>query len=87
MRSWKFWVGLLVSLFFIVIAVRGLDFEHFWAALREANYWWLLPGVGVYFVPALIALQAAMPIKEMPTSTATFGLVRSVGRTVHTIYN
>lgn len=48
LRSWKLWVGLLVSLFFIGIALRGLDLEHFWLTLREANYWWLLPGIGVY---------------------------------------
>jgi uncharacterized protein (TIRG00374 family) len=50
LRSWKFWVGLIVSIFFLWIALRGLDFGHFWEALRTANYWWLLPGVGVYFV-------------------------------------
>jgi uncharacterized protein (TIRG00374 family) len=50
LRSWKFWVGAAVSLVFLAVAFRGLDFEHFWQALREANYWWLLPGIGVYFV-------------------------------------
>lgn len=50
MRSWKFWIGLGISLVFLAIALRGLDLQHFWQALREANYWWLLPGIGVYFV-------------------------------------
>jgi hypothetical protein len=50
LRSWKLWVGVVVSLVFLVVAFRGLDITHFWQALREANYWWLLPGVGVYFV-------------------------------------
>ncbi|NTU77847.1 MAG: flippase-like domain-containing protein [Chloroflexales bacterium] len=50
MRSWKFWIGLAVSVLFLAIALRGLDLKHFWQILREANYWWLLPGVAVYFV-------------------------------------
>ena len=50
MRSWKFWVGLAVSVLFLAIALRGLDLEHFWQTLREANYWWLVPGVAIYFV-------------------------------------
>jgi len=33
-------------------------------------------GMGVLFRPLLIALQAAMPQNDMPTTTATFGLLR-----------
>jgi glycosyltransferase 2 family protein len=54
LRSWKLWVGLLVSVLFLVIALYGLDLEHFWQTLREANYWWLLPGIAVYFVTVLV---------------------------------
>lgn len=50
MRNWKLWVGLLISLFFLVFALQGLNLEQFWQALREANYWWLLPSIGVYFI-------------------------------------
>jgi hypothetical protein len=37
-------------------------------------------GIGTYFVTALVALQSAMPLKDMATSTATFGLVRYAER-------
>lgn len=50
MRRWKFWIGLAISLVFLSIALYGLDFQHFWQILREAHYWWLLPGIGVYFL-------------------------------------
>ena len=33
-------------------------------------------GVGCFFQTPLIALQAAMPLKDMATSTATLGLMR-----------
>jgi len=39
-------------------------------------------GVGCLFQPPLIALQAAMPLEDMATSTATFGLLRTLGGTV-----
>jgi glycosyltransferase 2 family protein len=49
-RSWKFWVGLAISVIFLTIALRGLDLRLFWQIVRAANYWWLLPSVAVYFV-------------------------------------
>ena len=27
----------------------GLDFAGFWMTVRHANYWWLIPGIAVYF--------------------------------------
>lgn len=50
MRSWKFWLGLVVSIVCLYLALRGLDLVHFWQTLRSANYWWIIPGVAVYFV-------------------------------------
>ncbi len=31
-------------------ALRGLRISEIWDPLRSARYWWLLPGVGVYFI-------------------------------------
>jgi glycosyltransferase 2 family protein len=53
LRSWKFWLGVVISVIFIVVALNGLDLEHFWTVVRAANYWWLLPGVAVYFLAVL----------------------------------
>ncbi|KAF5327370.1 hypothetical protein D9619_004462 [Psilocybe cf. subviscida] len=39
-------------------------------------------GLGALFQTPLIALQAAMPIKDMATSTGTFGFIRTLGGTV-----
>jgi len=39
-------------------------------------------GVGCLFQTPLIALQAAMPTKDMATSTGTFGFLRTMGGTV-----
>ncbi|OCH95564.1 MFS general substrate transporter [Obba rivulosa] len=39
-------------------------------------------GIGCLFQTPLIGLQAAMPLKDMATSTATFGFIRQLGGTV-----
>jgi hypothetical protein len=39
-------------------------------------------GLGALFQTPLIAIQAAMPIKDMATSTGTFGFIRTLGGTV-----
>jgi EmrB/QacA subfamily drug resistance transporter len=39
-------------------------------------------GIGSIFQTPLIALQAAMPLKDMATSTGAFGFLRTVGGTV-----
>ncbi|MCB0193507.1 MAG: flippase-like domain-containing protein [Anaerolineae bacterium] len=50
MKSWRFWVGAVISAFFLVIALRGLDLRLVWQVARYANYWWIVPGVFAYFV-------------------------------------
>jgi len=50
MKSWQIWVGIFVSVLLIWFAVRGLKLDEFWQVVTQANYWWLLPGVGVYFI-------------------------------------
>ena len=49
MRNWKFWLGVAISIVFVYIALRGLDLTSFWTTVTQANYWWLIPGVIVYF--------------------------------------
>lgn len=72
MRSWKLWVGLAISAIFLWVALQGLDLAHFWQTLREANYWWLLPGVGVYFATVWVRTwrwrSMLVHVKPIPTS-------------------
>jgi uncharacterized protein (TIRG00374 family) len=49
LKRWQFWLGLAVSVFFLWLALRGLDLSRFSDALQDANYVWLVPGVLVYF--------------------------------------
>ena len=73
MKKWQFWVGVLISIVFIWLAVRGLKLNEFWGAVRQANYWWLLPGIAVYFVGVWVRAwrwhYLLRPIKKIPTAT------------------
>ena len=73
MKKWQFWLGVLISILFIWLALRGLRLNEFWGAVRKANYWWLIPGIGVYFVGMWVRAwrwhYLLKPIKEIPTRT------------------
>jgi len=71
MKKWQFWLGTLISILFIWLALRGLRLEEFWDAVKGANYIWLLPGIGVYFVGVWVRAwrwhYLLGPIKKIPT--------------------
>jgi hypothetical protein len=47
--------------------------DQFWGAVQSANYWWLLPGIAVYFVAVWARAwrwhYLLRPIKKIPTQT------------------
>ena len=53
MKRWQFLLGLIVSAFFLWLALQGLHLEEVWQDLQEGNYLWLIPSVGVYFLAVL----------------------------------
>ena len=73
MKKWQIWVGVLISVVFLWLSLRGLQIGDFWTTVRSANYWWLLPGIGVYFVGVWIRAwrwhYLLGPIKKIPTRT------------------
>jgi len=73
MKNWQFWLGVLISAVFIWLSLRGLRLDEFWSAVRAANYFWLLPGVAVYFIGVWARAwrwhYLLKPIKDIPTRT------------------
>src|SRR5512139_16275 len=73
MKKWQFWLGVLISIVFIWLALRGLHLETFWDAVKDANYVWLIPGIGVYFIGVWVRAwrwhYLLGPIKKIPTKT------------------
>ena len=50
LRNWRFWLGLLISLFFLYLSLRGVKVREAIDALRSANYLYLIPGFVLYFI-------------------------------------
>ena len=73
MKKWQFWLGVLISVVFIWLALRGLPLNQFWGVVQSANYWWIIPGVAVYFVAVWARAwrwhYLLRPIKDIPTRT------------------
>jgi uncharacterized protein (TIRG00374 family) len=49
LKRWPFWLGVMISAVFLYLALRGLELDRAWLAIRTASYWWIIPGVAVYF--------------------------------------
>jgi uncharacterized protein (TIRG00374 family) len=49
-RSLATWSGLAISALFVYVAVRDVDFDGFWNALQDGNYWLLFPATAVLAV-------------------------------------
>jgi len=73
MKKWQIWLGVLISIVFIWFALRGLHLDEFWDSVRQANYIWVVPGIGVYFVGVWVRAwrwhYLLGPIKKIPTRT------------------
>src|SRR5512133_1858171 len=73
MKKWQFWLGVLISIVFIWLALRGLRLDEFWDSVKQANYIWLLPGIAVYFVGVWVRAwrwhYLLGTIKKIPTQT------------------
>lgn len=73
MKKWQFWLGVLISVLFIWLALRGLKLEEFWSVVQKAEYVWFLPGISVYFIGVWMRAwrwhYLLRPMKKIPTAT------------------
>ncbi len=73
MKRWHFWLGVLISVVLMYLALRGLQLKEMWSALKGARYWWLIPGVAVYFLGVWVRAwrwhYLLRPVKTVSTKT------------------
>jgi uncharacterized protein (TIRG00374 family) len=73
MKRWQFWVGILISVVFLYFSLRAMQFDKLWQALRTADYWWLIPGIAIFFLDVLVRTwrwhYLLRPLKKIPTLT------------------
>ena len=46
----RFWIGILISLLFLVILVWSIDIRYTLSELKSANYIYVIPAIALYFV-------------------------------------
>lgn len=72
MHSWRSWLGFLISIVFLFLALRGQDYDLIWDSLRSADYVWIIPAMGVYFLGvALRALRWDYLLRSMARISPT----------------
>jgi uncharacterized membrane protein YbhN (UPF0104 family) len=78
MKRWQFIIGVLISALFLYLVLKDIQFGLLWQKTREVNYWWILPGVGVYFIGLWVRAwrwhYLLRPLKAIPTK-AMFPIV------------
>lgn len=78
MKRWQFWLGVAISGFFLWLVLRDIEYGVLWQKTREANYWYILPGIAVYFVALWVRAwrwhYLLRPLKAIPTA-AMFPIV------------
>lgn len=50
LRSYRFWIGIAISVLFIALFLRATHPREIGSAFGEANYWYMAPAVGILFV-------------------------------------
>jgi hypothetical protein len=73
MKRWLFWVGVLISAICLYWVLSNINFALLWQYIVHANYWWILPGIAVYFVAVWVRAwrwhYLLRPLKAIPTRT------------------
>jgi uncharacterized protein (TIRG00374 family) len=77
MRRGLIWVGVAISIAFLFLALRGIDFQEFQRDIRQANPLWLIPGIIAYFIAVWFRamrwsylLRPVLPVTLGPQSSA-----------------
>ncbi|MBI3952978.1 MAG: flippase-like domain-containing protein [Chloroflexi bacterium] len=87
LTRWRLWLGLAVTALFLGLFLFFIDLAGMARALRQANYWYMLPAVAVYFGGVAVrAVRWALvlgPVK--PVSPARLFPVVVIGFTANNV--
>lgn len=71
-KRWLIWLGLIISAIFLFLAFREINYAELWTTLRMTRFWWLIPGLAIYFCSMLVRTwrwqYLLKPIKHVSTS-------------------
>ncbi|KAJ3857032.1 MFS general substrate transporter [Lentinula lateritia] len=81
-REYRLVMWISWAIFVVGYGLMTMLDSHSNTAMKELYPFVAAIGIGCLFQTPLIALQAAMPLKDMATSTGAFGFIRTLGGTV-----
>ncbi len=71
-NNWRFWLGLAVSGLFLLLLLLRVDRQEIVSALSNANYLYVVPAIGLYFVAVYFRsirwAYILSPIGQFPVS-------------------
>ncbi len=87
-KRWQLVLGILISVLFLYLALRGMKLEEAWQAIVHARYAWILPGIAVYFIGVWVRAwrwhYLLRPLKRI--STASMFPIVAIGYMGNNIY-
>ena len=54
MKRWIYWVGIFISVFFLYLAIRGLDLAYVWESIKTIDLIWFIPGIVFFFAGVFV---------------------------------
>ncbi|KAJ3744807.1 MFS general substrate transporter [Lentinula detonsa] len=81
-KEYRLVMWLSWAIFVVGYGLMTMLDSHSNTAMKELYPFVAAIGIGCLFQTPLIALQAAMPLRDMATSTGAFGFIRTLGGTV-----
>ncbi|KAJ3989453.1 MFS general substrate transporter [Lentinula detonsa] len=81
-KEYRLVMWLSWAMFVVGYGLMTMLDSHSNTAMKELYPFVAAIGIGCLFQTPLIALQAAMPLRDMATSTGAFGFIRTLGGTV-----
>jgi len=73
MKRWQLWLGIIISAILLYVSLNGLQLNLVWKALQGAQYFWLIPGVAIYFIGVWVRSwrwhYLLRPLKNISTKT------------------
>lgn len=87
-QKWKVILGVLISIFSLLISIRNFDLGQIWQALQKAYYPWIIPAV-ILYLGALSARTWRMRVLFRPERSVPFKemlATMSMGRGANNIY-
>ena len=77
-NNWQFWLAVAVSILFLLLLLYQVDLGHIRSALLEANYLYVAPAIGVYFVAVYFrSARWKFLLSPVINCSVTGGFIRS----------